>query len=456
MFKTRTTLVVLAVLVVLVLAPLPASAAQSANFLTNGSFEDGSFKQDGVVELTVPNGWVLHYLEGGTFAGVPADQPPTGRPESVVWPYWEARADLQGYWLDGDYTVRLFKSWTPVYFGMSQDVSGLQVGETYEFIVPVFVDVYERIDGFTRFAPTNERDAVGIRLGTSGWGAEWRNPGQINYGGYVTADSVDPFYLSYVTLRHRFTATSSNMTVWLEMYSRYGYHNNGFILDNLQLVQTSGSPPPRINPTATPVPTSAGSTAPTATPAPASSNPAPTATPQPAPTTAPVVSYIDYTVQPGDRLYRIAQRYGVSMAEIAAANNISNWSLIFVGTTLRIPTYSAPPAAETPTSGGSPTTGGSTPSSYTIKPGDRLSNIAREFGVPYRILASTNNLVNPNLIYPGQVIIIPSDLRIHTVQVGDRLVNIAAQYGTTVAAIVSANDLTTGDVIYVGQELIIP
>jgi LysM repeat protein len=44
-----------------------------------------------------------------------------------------------------------------------------------------------------------------------------------------------------------------------------------------------------------------------------------------------------YVVQPGDNLYRIALRFGVSVAAIQQANGITNPSLIFVGQVLLIP-----------------------------------------------------------------------------------------------------------------------
>jgi uncharacterized protein YraI len=44
-----------------------------------------------------------------------------------------------------------------------------------------------------------------------------------------------------------------------------------------------------------------------------------------------------YVVQPGDNLYRIALRFGVSMASIAAANGIINYNHIYVGQALIIP-----------------------------------------------------------------------------------------------------------------------
>src|SRR5258708_30318407 len=44
-----------------------------------------------------------------------------------------------------------------------------------------------------------------------------------------------------------------------------------------------------------------------------------------------------YTVQPGDNLYRISLKFGVTMAAIQEANGITNPNLIFVGQVLNIP-----------------------------------------------------------------------------------------------------------------------
>ena len=44
---------------------------------------------------------------------------------------------------------------------------------------------------------------------------------------------------------------------------------------------------------------------------------------------------------------------------------------------------------------------------YTVKSGDWLSKIGMAYGVDWRVLADHNNLANPNLIFPGQIIMIP-------------------------------------------------
>ena len=52
-----------------------------------------------------------------------------------------------------------------------------------------------------------------------------------------------------------------------------------------------------------------------------------------------------------------------------------------------------------------------TPTTYTIKPGDYLSKIAPQFGITWRELYEANKAVigaNPNKIYPGQVLTIPT------------------------------------------------
>lgn len=58
----------------------------------------------------------------------------------------------------------------------------------------------------------------------------------------------------------------------------------------------------------------------------------------------------NYTVQPGDSLYKIAQRYGTTVTAIANANNLADPNLIFVGQQLIIPgTGSVVPATGTAT-----------------------------------------------------------------------------------------------------------
>ncbi|MGB2693713.1 MAG: polysaccharide deacetylase family protein [Dehalococcoidia bacterium] len=91
-----------------------------------------------------------------------------------------------------------------------------------------------------------------------------------------------------------------------------------------------------------------GTSSPTETPA----APAATATTKPPSTTT-------YEVQPGDTLYAIARRFGVTVNALAAANGLADPSQINVGQVLRIPkggVVSPPPPTSPPPSNGGPAT----------------------------------------------------------------------------------------------------
>lgn len=120
--------------------------------------------------------------------------------------------------------------------------------------------------------------------------------------------------------------------------------------------------------------------------------PAPTPTPAPAPTPNP--SYETYTVVRGDTLSGIASRYGTTYQKIASDNGISNPNLIYPGQVLKI--YSG--------NGGNSGGGGETV--YTVVAGDTLSGIAAKYGTTYQKIAADNGIANPNLIYPGQTLVI--------------------------------------------------
>jgi N-acetylmuramoyl-L-alanine amidase len=93
---------------------------------------------------------------------------------------------------------------------------------------------------------------------------------------------------------------------------------------------------------------------------------------------------------------------------------------------------------------------------YTVQPGDTLSEIAVRFGTSVNNLVALNNIANPNLIRVGQVLkltgTVPSE-QYYTVVSGDNLTNIAKKYGTTVNALVNLNGIKNPNLIRVGQKL---
>lgn len=102
---------------------------------------------------------------------------------------------------------------------------------------------------------------------------------------------------------------------------------------------------------------------------------------------------------------------------------------------------------------------------YVVKRGDTLSQIARRYNTTVTNLVNLNNISNPNLIYPGQVIYISkTDVEseqetnemgcvVYTVKSGDNLSSIANRYGTTVQKIINCNKISNPNLIYPGQKI---
>jgi len=99
-----------------------------------------------------------------------------------------------------------------------------------------------------------------------------------------------------------------------------------------------------------------------------------------------------YTVQRGDTLARIGRIYGTSWQYLASINGIANPNRIYWGMTICVQVNNPPPQQGT----------------YVVQRGDWLSRIAQRFGVSLAAMLQANPLMNPNLIYPGQVLIIPA------------------------------------------------
>jgi LysM repeat protein len=89
---------------------------------------------------------------------------------------------------------------------------------------------------------------------------------------------------------------------------------------------------------------------------------------------------------------------------------------------------------------------------YRIKLGDTLGDIANQSGVSVDVLAKANGINNPNKIFAGQTITIPTGGKTQTVERGDTLTKIAAENNTSVDALMKANpEIRNANQIYPGQ-----
>ncbi len=150
--------------------------------------------------------------------------------------------------------------------------------------------------------------------------------------------------------------------------------------------------------------------------------------------------YDYYTVQKGDTLYSIANKFNLTVDEIKNYNNLKT-NTLSIGQRLII---------------GEKATG----NTYTVQRGDTLYSIAKAFNVTIDELRNVNNLGN-NILTIGQTLVIPSNSNIpvntkeYIVKKGDTLYNIANSFNTTVTRIKELNNLTS-NVLSIGQKLILP
>ncbi len=150
-----------------------------------------------------------------------------------------------------------------------------------------------------------------------------------------------------------------------------------------------------------------------------------------------------YVVQKGDSLYSIAQKFNTTVDKLKELNNLTSNNLS-IGQVLVISEEQ-----------------GSSPSDdyiiYTVKRGDSLWNIARDFDTTVDAIIDLNNL-GTTALSVGQTLKIPQKTEsslTYTVKSGDSLWKIANSFGVTVDSIIQTNNLSS-TTLSIGQQLIIP
>ena len=172
-----------------------------------------------------------------------------------------------------------------------------------------------------------------------------------------------------------------------------------------------------------------------------------------------------YTIQRGDTLHSIAKRHNVTVAALREANGFEE--LPAIGAVIIVPGRG--PSAESGTN-------------YTVRPGDTLSSLARQWGVSVDAIRAENAMgPNETRLRAGQRLIIPGSARPapavqpprespparetgavsgqtqYTVQQGDTPFSVARKLGVTLDALIEANNLNrTKPAIRAGQTLVVP
>ena len=149
-----------------------------------------------------------------------------------------------------------------------------------------------------------------------------------------------------------------------------------------------------------------------------------------------------YIVKKGDTLYSIARKFNIGVNELKKINSLSS-DILSVGQKILV--YS----------------NNYNNNYYVVKAGDTLYSIARLFNTDVSSLKKINNLSDDNLSI-GQKLLIPNDsynqninLKMYTVKKGDTLYSIAKEFNVSVSDIKKINDLNS-NILSIGQNLYIP
>lgn len=162
-----------------------------------------------------------------------------------------------------------------------------------------------------------------------------------------------------------------------------------------------------------------------------------------------------YKVQKGDTLYSISQKFNTTVDEIKRLNNITS-NNIYINQELYIPSSNTPPSNPLPIPPIDDDENESY-SEYIVQKGDSLWKISRDYNISVKDLIELNNLTTTTLQI-GDKLLVPiqtNQEQTYIVKRGDTLWSIAKENNITVDELKERNNLTT-NLLSVGQTIIIP
>ena len=134
--------------------------------------------------------------------------------------------------------------------------------------------------------------------------------------------------------------------------------------------------------------------------------------------------YDIYHIKPSDTLDNLASRYNVNKEVLYQINGSRLDNDFRVGNDIIVPKMNNPYF-----------------DTYTIKSGDTLMKVAREYNIDYRLLAQLNGLNTEDYIYPNQNILIPKEgVQIYITAEGDTLLEVASGLNANLGKLLYQNN----------------
>ncbi|WP_296245625.1 MULTISPECIES: LysM peptidoglycan-binding domain-containing protein [unclassified Psychrobacter] len=118
-----------------------------------------------------------------------------------------------------------------------------------------------------------------------------------------------------------------------------------------------------------------------------------------------------YIVQGGDTLIGTANRFGLSVTQLASYNNLSSRADLLRGQKLwLVPGKVTAPVSTPAAPSTKPSKSNTATKNYKVKPGDGLIALSRQFNIPTTTLANLNNMSTTDSLYVGQTLKVPANV----------------------------------------------
>ena len=154
--------------------------------------------------------------------------------------------------------------------------------------------------------------------------------------------------------------------------------------------------------------------------------------PSKAPQKCPMGTF-EYTIKQGDTIYKLAKQYNTTVEAILMVNPGINPDNLQIGQMICIPSKKPAPECDG--------------TYYVVRPGDTLYSIAHKYGISLVELMAANPGVDPNNLMIGQLICIPEKEEpcmcpggiVHKVMMGETLATILLRYNISVMDLMAGN-----------------